>query len=135
MRVLRLCVRVPPSLALRLPTEEGTTDLDDEEGQQHLRVKHDERSAHSSLLLLLLLLLLLSAWKEGVGPFATSERATTHCRRLIFGAVQATSLFCRRIKKLLRLQCVCEKCGISPRLLKYLLSLFQYTVKIMQINS
>ena len=42
MRVPRLCITAPPSLVHRRPREEGTSALDDEEGQLQWRVKHDE---------------------------------------------------------------------------------------------
>ena len=78
-RALRMCITVPPSLVLRRPREEGTTHLDDEEGQLQLRVKHDE------LLDSFLILLLLSARKEGSDSLATSEGPTTQRCLLIFG--------------------------------------------------
>ena len=115
--VLRLCIRVPPSLALSRPAgKEGTTD---EAWQQHLRVKHDERSAHSSLLLLL-----LAAWKEGAGPFATSEGPTTHRRLLIF---DSTSLL--TASSYLAACCAVRggRCVDYPRdSQKYSFSLFRY---------
>lgn len=40
MRVSHLRMAIPPSSALRRPSEEGTTDVDGEEGQQLFGVEH-----------------------------------------------------------------------------------------------